>query len=176
VGGKCLSCLGHVAAARAVGKPVDAVRILFGMPILLYDQPEHPSVTPRQHIIRSAGGPICNAVLWLICKVFQQIVPAGSPTREIVNTAAGMNAFLVSASLVPVPFLDGGPIMKWSLVECGAPPARVTAMITHSQQITGAGFLGAAVISLRKRNWLMAMLMAFLGTLSLATGLGKFKY
>jgi Zn-dependent protease len=168
--------LAHVAAARSVGKPVDAVRILFGMPILLYDQPEHPSVTPRQHIIRSSGGPICNTVLWLICKIFQRSVPAGSPTREIVNTATGMNAFLVSASLVPVPFLDGGPILKWSLIERGAPPAKVTAMITRSQQITGAGLLGSAVIAICKRNWLMAMLMTFLGAISLATGLGKLKY
>lgn len=168
--------LAHVATARAVRKPVDAVRILFGMPILLYDQPEHPSVTPRQHIIRSAGGPACNAVLWLICKIFQRSVPLGSPTSEIVNTAAGMNAFLVSASLVPVPFLDGGPILKWSLVESGIPPAKITTIIARSQQITGAGLLGSAVIAMQKRKWLVAILATFLGALSLVTGLGKLKY
>jgi hypothetical protein len=48
-------------------------------------------------------------------------------------------------------------------------------MITRSQQITGAGLLGLAVIAMCKRNWLMALLMTFLGALSLATASGRLK-
>ncbi len=50
--------LAHAGAARAVGQPVDRVRIILGMPVLLYDEPEHPSVSPRQHLVRSLGGPL----------------------------------------------------------------------------------------------------------------------
>ena len=40
--------LAHAAAAKAVGKPVDAIRIAFGMPMLVYHDIEDPTVTPRR--------------------------------------------------------------------------------------------------------------------------------
>src|SRR4030067_856137 len=100
--------LAHIAVARAVGKPVDGVRILLGMPVLLYNEPEHPSITPRQHLLRSLAGPICNGCLLFISQVFQRHTPAGSPAREVADTAVGMNSFIACGSLLPVPVFDGG--------------------------------------------------------------------
>ncbi len=167
--------LAHVAAARAVGKPVDAIRILFGMPVLLYDEPEHPSITPRQHIIRSLAGPICNLTLLLFGKLFQRLTPPSSPAREIVDTAVGMNTFIASAALVPIPAFDGGPILKWSLIARGYSPDKAKAITTRLDQVVGVGLLGSAAVALRKRRWLLALILSFLGMLSLATGFGKLK-
>ena len=167
--------LAHVAAARLVGKPVDAMRIIYGMPVLLYDEPEHPSITPRQHIIRSLAGPICNLTLLLISKLFQRLAPPGTAAREIAGTAVGMNTFIASAALVPIPAFDGGPVLKWSLIAGGFSPAKAAAVTTRLEQVVGVGLLGSAAFALRKRRWLMALILSFLGILSLATGFGKLK-
>jgi Zn-dependent protease len=167
--------LAHVAAARAVGKPVDAVRVLFGMPVLLYAEPEHPSITPRQHILRSLGGPVCNLALLLASKVFQRLSPPGSPAREVADTAAVTNTFLASASLLPVSVFDGGPIAKWSLISCGLSPARSKTVIARTNRILGAGLAGASAAALCRRRWLLAGIFAFLGALSLAAGFGWMK-
>lgn len=160
--------LAHVSAARAVGKPVDVMRILFGMPVLIYHEPEHPSVTHCQHIIRSLGGPLCNAVLLLVSKIFQRLTPAQSPAREIANTAVGMNTFIASAGLLPISAFDGGPILKWSLVGRGCTPAQAEQITAQASQVVGAGLLGSAAVALHKRRWLLAGILSFLGMISLA--------
>jgi Zn-dependent protease len=165
--------IAHVAAARAVGKPVDAMRLILGMPVLLYDEPEHPSITPRQHIIRSLGGPVCNGVLLLVSKMFQLITRSGSPVREVADAAAGMNTVITFGSLVPVPAFDGGPILKWSLISRGCSPAKTASIITRTNQVVGAGLAGAAAAAIYKRSWLLALIFLSLGALALVDGFGK---
>jgi len=165
--------MAHTAAARAVGKPVDAMRIVLGMPVLLYDEPEHPSITPRQHILRSLGGPVCNLVLLLVSKGFQRLTPPGSPAREVADAAAAANTFIASASLLPVSVFDGGPILKWSLISGGLSPAQSRQVISRTNRILGAGLAGATAAALGKRRWLLAGVFGFLAALSLAAGLGK---
>lgn len=166
----------HVAVARAVGKPVDAMRIILGMPVLLYAEPEHPSITPRQHILRSLAGPVCNFGLLLISKLWQRLTPANTPAREVADTAAGMNTFIATASLLPVPVFDGGPVLKWSLIERGLSPEKAAEVTSQAQKVIGAGLLGGALIAFRKRRWMLAIILSFLSLLSLATGFGKLRY
>ena len=165
--------LAHTAAARLVGKPVDTIRIIAGMPVLIYNKPEHPSITPRQHLIRSLGGPVCNWVLLAVSHVFRRLTPAGSPAREVADTAVGMNTFIASASLLPVPVFDGGPVLKWSLIGRGVSPAKVEAVAARTNQVLSAGLLGSAAMAAGKQRWLLALILVFLGSLSLAAGLGK---
>jgi len=165
----------HAAAARAVGKPVDAMRIVVGMPVLIYNEPEHPSITPREHILRSLGGPACSAVLLIISKLFQHITPSGSAAREVADVAAGMNTFITAASLTPIPVFDGGPILKWSLISRGLSPVKAEQAVTRANQIAGAGLLGATMITARKRRWFLAVIFSLLGVLSILAGAGKFK-
>ena len=55
--------LAHTAAAQAVGKPADEFKLLFGTPRLVFRELNDSSITPRQHIIRAAGGPLLNLLL-----------------------------------------------------------------------------------------------------------------
>ncbi len=162
--------LAHVAAARVVGRPVDRMRIILGMPVLLYDEPEHPSVTPRQHLARSFGGPLCNMMLWVLSKVFQRRMTPGSPAREVADVAVGMNTFLASASLLPVSVFDGGPVVKWSLVMRGFALDQAEAAITRANRFLGPGLLGCAVLATARKRWLEALVLAFLGALSTTSG------
>ncbi|MHB0965236.1 MAG: zinc metalloprotease [Bellilinea sp.] len=167
--------IAHAAVARVVGQPVDSMRIIAGMPVLLYKEPEHPSVTPRQHILRSLGGPLCNAVLLLVSKLIQQITLPKSPAREVVNVAAGMNTFITFASLTPVPEFDGGPILKWSLISHGYSPERASRISIRANRLIGSGLLGASAVSIKNRRWLLALIFSFLGVLSLTAGYGRMK-
>jgi Zn-dependent protease len=168
--------LAHVAAARAVGKPVDTVRILAGMPVLIYNEPEHPSVTPRQHVIRSAAGPVCNALLLVLSKGFQQVTPPDSALREVADAAAAMNTFISFGSLTPIPAFDGGPIFKWSLIARGHSPASTAAILSRASRFAGAGLVAASAAAVYKRNWLLAVMLALLGVLSSITGFGKSRH
>ena len=165
----------HVVAARLVGKPVDGMRILLGMPVLIYNEPEHPSITPRQHILRSIAGPLCNGCLLLFSKLCQRFTPHGSPAREVADTAVGMNTFISTASLLPVPVFDGGPILKWSLIGSGQSPEQAAKTAATTQKVVGAGLFGSALVAFRKRRWFLTIILAFLSILSLLTGFGKIR-
>jgi Zn-dependent protease len=167
--------LAHTAAARAAGQPVDALRVIAGMPVLIYNEPEHPSITPRQHLVRSLAGPAISGFLLLISKVFQRVTSPGSFGREIADVAFGMNTFVTLCGLVPVPEFDGGPILKWSLRASGLSLAKTEFVTTEVNRAIGAGLAGAAVVAVSKRNWLLALIFTFLGGLALVEGFkGKF--
>lgn len=167
--------IAHTAVARAIGKPVNYLRIILGMPVLIYLEPEHPSVTPRQHILRSLGGPLCSAFLFLFSRLFQKVTPPGSPVREVANVAVGMNTFITLASLIPNPAFDGGPIFKWSLVSFGVSPSQAERYRIYANRWIGVGLLGASIFSLRKSAPLRALIFCGLGLIALSSGLEKVK-
>ncbi len=79
--------LAHAAAAYYTGKPMDAIRITWGMPLCVYYDINDASVSPRQHITRSLGGPIFNTIMLPITAMFRWNTQAGqsslpSPERR----------------------------------------------------------------------------------------------
>ena len=165
--------LAHAAAAQAVGKPMDALRVTWGMPLVVYYDIEDRQVTPRQHILRALGGPLFNAGLLAFCLALQRASKPDGLAREVADVAVGMNAFLCSVSLLPIPGIDGGPILKWSLVEAGKTPAQADETLRKVNGPLGIllGILSGLFIKRRKH-----LLGGFLGllaatSLSIAGGL-----
>jgi Zn-dependent protease len=111
--------LAHAYAAYTTGKPMDKIKILWGMPRCVYEDINDPSVTPRQHVHRSLGGPIFNFITLLAATIARFFTRPSSISREVANVAVGTNAFLSTVSFLPIPGIDGGPILKWSLVKRG---------------------------------------------------------
>ena len=60
LGSEWCHSLAHAAAARSIGKPMDALRIDWGMPLVVYYDVDNEKVAPREHIIRALGGPVCS--------------------------------------------------------------------------------------------------------------------
>jgi hypothetical protein len=167
--------LAHAAAARAVGKPMDELRIYAGMPRVVYHALDDPSVTPRQHLLRALGGPLFNALLlplFLICRIFTR---PRSVARDAANVALGTNLFLSTVSLLPIPAIDGGPILKWSLVERGKTPAQADETVRKVNLALGAGLGGAACVAMTRRKWALGGLIALFSATALAVGLGWLK-
>ena len=167
--------LAHAGAARLIGKPMDAMRIAWGMPLVVYYNLNDQNVTPRQHITRAFGGPLFNAAVLPFILLFRRFTRKGSVAREVVDTAAGMNLFLCTASLLPIPGIDGGPILKWSLVDSGRSVAEADDLVKKADLIVGAGLGAAAGLAMKRRRKLLGALLGMFAALALAVGFGLIK-
>ena len=111
--------LAHLAASNIIEKPMDQFRIQLGMPRCVYHQINDQEVAPREHLVRALGGPIFNFLAlpfaWAARRLTKKDTIAGMSARTAFDT----NLFLSTISLLPIPGIDGGPILKWSLVEGG---------------------------------------------------------
>ena len=90
-----------------------------GMPRCIYIEINDREVSPRQHIIRSLGGPLINLLLIPIAALIRFTTNPGSIARETANVFLKTNTILFTVSVLPIPGIDGGPILKWSLVDKG---------------------------------------------------------
>ena len=164
--------LSHAAAARWIGRPMDALRIFLGMPLVIYYDPENAAVTPRQHLVRSLGGPAFNVTAFSLASLLRRLTAPDTVARDVVDAAVGMNAFIFSVGMLPIPGIDGGPITKWSLVELGQTPPQADETVKKINRVTGAGLGLAAGVALKKRHWLLGMGFGLFSILSLLIGFG----
>jgi len=167
--------LAHAAAARLVGKPMDAIRITWGMPLVVYYDINDEDVTPRQHIIRALGGPIFNLSVLPIAQIYRRRAIPGTVTRDVLDAAVNTNAFLPAVGLLPIPGIDGGPILKWSLVESGQTTVEADIMVRKVDGVLGIILAFISVAAFRKRRWVAGCLCVQLAALALSIALGIFK-
>jgi hypothetical protein len=83
-----------------------------------------------------------------------------------------MNTFLMSVSLLPIPGIDGGPILKWSLVERGKTLEEADETVRKVNLATGVGLGVVSALALKKRKYLLGGFAAILGCIALAVGTG----
>ena len=162
----------HAAAASLIGKPMDAMRISWGTPLIHYNDINDTSVTPRQHVVRALGGPIFNMLALGTALLLRNKTHPESIPRELVDTAVGTNTFLCTVSLLPMPGIDGGPILKWSLVEGGATQEEADEKVRRVNGFLGVLLGVASARAFKKRRGLIGALMALLAALALAIGSG----
>jgi hypothetical protein len=167
--------LAHLIASNLIGKPMDEFRIQFGMPRCIYYQLNDPDVTPRQHIIRSLGGPLVNLILVPITGLWSSLTRKHSLMGETAKTAFQTNLFLSLVSLLPIPGIDGGPILKWGLVDRGKSIEEADRVV---RQVNGplAVILGlfSSQAFLRKK-YLSGFFSLMLGVISLGVFTGWLK-
>jgi hypothetical protein len=163
--------LAHVYSADWIGKPMDELQILWGMPRCRYEQLNDQKVSPGQHIIRSLGGPVFNLLMIPVAFTARMLTRKGTIAREIARTALHTNIFLSTVSLLPIPGIDGAPILKWSLVDQGY---EIDAADQIVQKVNGplTGFLSlfSGWAFFKKKN-----LLGLLGGLLTLVSWGVFK-
>ena len=106
----------HTISARRAGGPMDEIVLDMRMPQTLYHDND---VSPAVHRGRALGGPIYSAAALATDLATRQITPRDSVFRDVLGWSAVANAFIFAGSLLPLPFVDGGSILKWTLVERG---------------------------------------------------------
>jgi hypothetical protein len=133
--------LAHIFSARYAGAPMDEVRLSGGMPRTLY---RNNDVSPDVHRMRALGGLVLNLLGFLASSATYLAVRPRSLARELATTSAVGHALLFVMSLVPVPIVDGGTLMKWTLV-------------AHGRTETEADE------TVRRVNWAMALVVGISG-------------
>jgi hypothetical protein len=77
--------------------------------------------------------------------------------------------------LLPIPGIDSGPILKWSLVERGRTPAQADVCVQKVNLALGGGLGAVAGVAISRRKWVAGGMMAMLSAAALAVGLGWLK-
>jgi hypothetical protein len=167
--------LAHMATGELIGKPVDDMRIYGGMPRLVCTEESDRAVAPRQHILRSLGGPLFNGLAVLLALWWRGAVLPDSLAGELANVALRVNTFIGSAALLPIPGIDGGPLLKWSLVLAGKPPEQADLAVKRLNWPLGIGLEAGMLASLAKRRWFPAFLQGMLGATALSIAAGWLK-
>ena len=167
--------LAHTAAASWVGQPLDEMCILFGTPRLIYYNINDTSVTPRQHILRALGGPVFNGLALLVSLFLRRRSKPGTLARAGLDAAVATNAFIGGVGLLPIPGIDGGPILKWSLVEGGRSPAESDRVVRQVNGVLGTGLAAATAAAASQRRWWLAALFGLFSVSALGYALGWLK-
>jgi len=167
--------LAHAAVAQAIGKPVDAIRIVWGMPLLVYYDINDRSVKPRQHLLRALGGPVFNALTLPVLLLLKRFSAPGSPWRDLVEVALKTNVFLLTVGLLPIPGIDGGAVLKWSLVEQGQTIAHADRTVQKVNAGLGLGLAAGSLAALKKKRRFISGFLGLLSVTAFAVASGFFK-
>jgi Zn-dependent protease len=79
-------------------------------------------VSPEQHQLRAIGGPIASGLAAIAALPLWLLSRPGSLLRDAFSIAAIANGLIALGSLFPIPFIDGGSLLKWQLVKTGCSP------------------------------------------------------
>jgi hypothetical protein len=142
--------LAHIISARAAGAPVDEILISAGMPRTLYWSDE---VAPRVHRTRAVGGPIYSAIGLLTSALLWRLAPRDSLVGEVAGWSSVGHGFILSGSLMPLPIVDGGTLLKWTLVERGYAEPEAEAVVRKAALALGIGAATAGIVAARRRRW-----------------------
>jgi hypothetical protein len=165
--------MAHTISAKMVGAPMDEILLALSMPRTLYQNNEVP---PRTHIGRSLGGPIFSLISFLLSYFWRRFSPAGSVRRDLADLSLFGHGFILLSSIIPLPMVDGGVILKWKLVEAGQTPAQAEKMVHRASLGLGAVVLGlGAVLGFIGKRKLVGGLLAAGGAATVAAGFGWLK-
>jgi Zn-dependent protease len=92
--------------------------------------------------------------------------------RDIADVAVATNLFLPAFGLLPIPGIDGGPILKWSLVERGASPMDADMTVRKVDGVLGAVLALVAAMAFKKRRFLLGALLMQTAALAWSIALG----
>jgi len=142
--------MAHTVSAKRAGAPMDEILLSADMPRTLYANNDVP---PQTHITRAIGGPIYSAIGLTISLLWRSFSPPASLSRELADVSSFYHGAIFFGSLIPLPIVDGGAILKWSLVEQGHTPkdADDIVKVTGAVVIGVLAVVGTAVFLLRRK-------------------------
>jgi hypothetical protein len=123
-------------------------------------------------MLRSIGGPMFNLLALLPLHFLLRASPEDTPNRFAAQLAFDTNLFLSIAAFSPLPFLDGGPLLKWSLIQHGRSPQNAEQIVKQANGASALIFTLTALLAKLRGKGLLSILLALLGISSLAIALG----
>jgi hypothetical protein len=162
----------HILSARYGRAPMDEVLIAAGMPRTLYFNNQ---VSPKAHRTRALGGPIYSLLGLLLSLLVFSLFPGGSIGRELAAWSVLGQGFIFGGSLLPLPIVDGGTILKWSLVEHGRKEAAADGIVRHVNWVLMALTIVVSFSFLNGKMWVAGVISLGVGIVALGAAVGKIK-
>ena len=167
--------LAHMAAGQLIGKPIEEMRIYGGMPRLLCSVESDRKVLPQYHIIRSLGGPLFNGSAVILLSMVRRWLKPETLAAELAEIALRVHTFIATVAFLPIPGIDGGPLLKWSLVLAGKEEAQADQLMRRLNWLLGGGLEAGMLAYLRMRRWFAAFICGMLGVGALGIASGVLK-
>lgn len=171
--------MAHIISARHAGAPMDKIVLSEGMPRTLYYDND---VAPHVHRLRALGGPVFSAVGLLTSLILRALAPRGSLVRELAGWSSLGHGFILGGSLVPLPFVDGGTLLKWTLVEQGRTEGEADELIRKIDLGLGTATATAGVALAAmgrglpaRHRWLAALGLIAGGAIAIAAAVDKIR-
>ena len=164
--------LAHTVSARYSGAPMDEIQLSSGMPRTIYYDED---ISPKAHRMRALGGPVFSAFGLLISLLVRISFPRNSMARYVANWSSIGHGLILVGSLAPLPIVDGGSILKWTLVDRGRTPKQADQIVKQAGIFTGftATAVGAGLAT--RRRWLPAVGLLAAGVIAIGAALGKIR-
>lgn len=160
----------HIFSARFARAPMDEILISEGMPRTLYWQND---VSPNTHRLRALGGPIFNVFGLTLSLLVYAAAPGASLARELAAWSATGHGLILVLSLMPLPVVDGGTLLKWTLVARGQDPAQADGVIRRIDWVVGiiAGIAGLILVA--TSIWIAGLIFLAAAAIVMAIAAGK---
>ena len=164
--------MSHIVSARYAGAPMDEILVSPEMPRTIYHDNDVP---PQAHRMRALGGPIYSAMGLLSSLVVRALAPRDSLAHELAGWSCIGHGFIFTGSLAPLPIVDGGSILKWTLVERGRTPAEADAVVQRVDLAIGATAAATGAALAARRRWLPGLGLIGAGAIAIGAALGKIR-
>ena len=164
--------LAHIFSARFAGAPMDEILISLDMPRTLYSNND---VLPKVHRMRALGGPIFNLVGLLLSLAIYAVASGNPIAAELAGWSALGHGLLLIMSLSPLPPVDGGTILKWTLVERGKTEREADEMVRHVDWVMGIGAAIIGVGMIAMQMWIAGVILLGISIVVIGVTAGKIR-
>lgn len=164
--------LAHIFSARYAGAPMDEILISGDMPRTLYSNND---VSPNVHRMRALGGPIFNTMGLLLSLAIYGVASSNSITKELAGWWALGHGLQLIMSLSPLPPVDGGTILKWTLVARGRTETEADEVVRRVGWVMGIGMaiIGVGVIAMQM--WIAGVILVGISIVVMGVAAGKIR-
>lgn len=163
--------MAHIVSARAAGAPMDEIVLSPEMPRTIYFDDDVP---PHVHRTRAIGGPIFSALGLLASLLLRRLAPRESLLNELAGWSSIGHGFILG-SLTPLPPVDGGSILKWTLVEKGKSSAEADEIVQQVGLAIGGSATAGGIALATRRRWWPALGLIVAGAVATGAALGKIR-
>ena len=164
--------LAHIFSARYAGAPMDEILISLDMARTLYSNND---VLPKAHRMRALGGPIFNLIGLLLSLAIYAVASGNPIAAELAGWSALGHGLLLIMSLSPLPPVDGGTILKWTLVERGKTEREADEMVRRVDWVIGIGAAIIGVGMIAMQMWIAGVIFLGLSIVVIGVVAGKIR-
>ncbi len=162
--------IAHIFSARYAKAPMDEISIIGDMPRTLYWD---NNVSPNVHRIRAIGGPIFSTLGLILSLAVYGVVSGNVIVRELAVISTVGHGFILIGSLLPLPMVDGGTILKWTIVASGKNALAADKIVQRINFVIGILGVIIGVVLLAMQVWIPGVILVGIGIICIVVSLKK---